>query len=48
VDDVVTTGGTVRSAWDTLGFTPALAVSATSVDGSLNAGGRLPDREIRG
>ena len=48
VDDVVTTGGTVLSAWRALGFTPALVVSATSVDGSLNAVGGLPGREIRG
>jgi len=30
VDDVVTTGGTVLSAWRALGFGPAVVVSATS------------------
>ena len=33
VDDVVTTGGTVISAWRALGAGPALVVSATSVGG---------------
>jgi predicted amidophosphoribosyltransferase len=35
VDDVVTTGGTVISAWRALGSGPALVVSATSVGGLL-------------
>jgi len=35
VDDVVTTGGTVLSAWRALGGAPALVVSATSVGGRL-------------
>ena len=36
VDDVVTTGGTVFQAWRTLGFGPAMVVSATSAGGRLS------------
>ena len=35
VDDVVTTGGTVLSAWRALGSCPALVVSATSAGGGI-------------